>query len=106
MQEKELIHRMSAIQRNIMLVLYLLSKKKDGPVSVTDLRRIINKDREARLLPDLLINNFSVSCKTLFQRGLLRKFRDKDTLKVSYMLTENGEHEGFKEYERVMKGDK
>lgn len=45
MTDKEIKHRMSTIQRSILISLYLLERKLEGPIEVRDLRRILNKDR-------------------------------------------------------------
>ncbi|WP_193756854.1 hypothetical protein [Xenorhabdus sp. KJ12.1] len=70
----------------------------NSPVAVSDLRKILNKTRAV----DLQISNFSVSCKTLKDRGYLLKYRDKITLRVAYRLTEKGMEEGEKEYVKRM----
>lgn len=103
MAEKETKHRMSAIQKSILISLYLLEMKLGGPIAVSDLRRILNKDRRERGVSDLQVSNFSVSCKTLNQRGYLHKFRDKTTLSVAYKLTDKGIVEGEKEYSIMLK---
>ncbi|QRC83469.1 hypothetical protein IFY68_05512 (plasmid) [Klebsiella pneumoniae] len=103
MTDKEIKHRMSTIQRSILISLYLLERKLEGPIEVRDLRRILNKDRCERGVPELHASNFSVSCKVLNQRGFLYKFRDKVTLCVAYKLTEKGVVEGEKEYTKLLK---
>lgn len=103
MTENETKHRMSAIQKRILISLYLLEKKLEGPIAVSDLRRILNKDRRGRGEPGLQVSNFSVSCKALNQRDYLMKFRDKMTLRVAYRLTEKGQLEGEKGYTEMMK---
>ncbi|WP_243211158.1 hypothetical protein JQ760_028035 (plasmid) [Klebsiella pneumoniae] len=103
MTEKEIKHRMSTIQKSILISLYLLEKKIESPIEVRDLRRILNRDRFDRGVPELHSSNFSVSCKVLNQRGYLHKFRDKRTLCVAYKLTEKGIVEGEKEYTKMLK---
>ncbi|EIZ1085863.1 hypothetical protein MPI44_004411 [Klebsiella oxytoca] len=102
MTGKEIKHRMSTIQKSILISLYLLEKKLESPIEVRDLRRILNRDRYERGVPELHASNFSVSCKTLNQRGYLHKFRDKITLCVAYKLTEKGIVEGEKEYTKML----
>ncbi len=87
-------HRMSAVQRTIILSMYLLEENLKDPIAVSDLRRIINKNRASLEEPLLERGNFAVSCKTLSERGYLTKYRDKRTLKVAYRLTEAGTVDG------------
>lgn len=87
-------HRMSAVQRTIILSMYLLEENLKNPIAVSDLRRIINKNRASLEEPLLERGNFAVSCKTLSERGYLTKYRDKRTLKVAYRLTEVGTADG------------
>ncbi|EOC0011616.1 hypothetical protein ACI0X9_003301 [Cronobacter turicensis] len=103
MSEKEFRHRMSATQKSILITLYVLSRKLPGPFEVGTIRKIINKDRCQSNFTEIQVSNFSVSCKTLFTRGLLRKFRDKNSLKVLYSLTEDGHQAAEKEYDLLVK---
>ncbi|MEQ0217779.1 hypothetical protein ABLV18_27185 [Klebsiella sp. CN_Kp114] len=103
MTEQEIKHRMSAIQKNILISLYLLEKKLGSPIEIRKLRQILNKERRERGVPDLQASNFAVSCKVLNQRGYLHKFRDKKTLYVAYKLTEKGSSEGEMEYIEMLK---
>lgn len=104
MQEKEPKSRTSFIQRSILITLYLLSQKQAGPFRVADLRRIINKSRNEDNAHPIQVSNFSVSCKTLLQRGLLHKYRDNRTLHVAYRLTEAGLAEAEVEYQKMVDG--
>lgn len=103
MSDKEFRHRMSASQKSILITLFVLSRKLTGPFEVSKIRQIINKDRIQSNVPELQVSNFSVSCKTLFTRGFLRKFRDKNSLKVLYSLTEEGHLAAEKEYDLLVK---
>lgn len=102
MADERLKHRMSSIQREVLTSLFLLGKKLEGPISVSDLRRILNKNRRDQGLTELYVSNFSVSCKTLCKRGFLLKFRNPSTLSVAYALTEKGVNEGKKEYMKIL----
>ena len=102
MSEKERKHRMSSIQENILVSLYLLTQKINEPISVRDLRKIQNNDRQQRGIAAIESSNFSVSCKTLKQRGYLHKYRDNATLRVAYRLTDTGLEEGKKRYFQML----
>lgn len=66
--------RLSAIQKDVLLVLFAISSKgKAGPVASMALLGMINRGRDLEVFP----SNFRASCHTLVDNGLLEKYRDE-----------------------------
>lgn len=81
-------NRLSAVQKNILFSLYGLMTRKgiDGPVPAMKLLAIVNSGR----LNPVADTNFRRSCHTLTKSGLLNKYRDGQSLKLAFCLTNTG----------------
>lgn len=100
MNSTQLKSRISSVQKSVLITLYALSLKRNSPVLVKNIRRIINVDRNNNGFAALAESNFSVSCKSLFKKGLLHKFRD-ERLQVAYLLTDEGVLKAEEFYEEL-----
>jgi hypothetical protein len=80
--------RLSGVQKDILFVLYGLTERKnvDGPIPAMQLLDILNRGR----FNPVADTNFRRSCHTLTQHGLLNKYRDRQSLKLAFGLTNAG----------------
>lgn len=77
--------RLSAGQKNILFVLYMLEMKEIHPVGLMKLLTLINQGRDNEIHP----NNFRTSVHTLCKNQYLNKYRDP-SLKLAVTLTDQG----------------
>jgi len=89
--------RLSAIQKDLLFVLFGLAERKklSGPVPCMQLLGALNRGR----LNFVADTNFRRSCHTLTQHGLLDKYRDRQSLKLAFGLTAAGEEIAGKIYQ-------
>lgn len=80
--------RLSGVQKDILFVLYGLTERKGiaGPVPGMQLLELLNRGRFNAVAD----TNFRRSCHTLAQHGLLSKYRDRQSLKLAFGLTDTG----------------
>ncbi|WP_017891087.1 hypothetical protein [Serratia sp. S4] len=80
--------RLSAVQKDVIFVLFDLVERKGitGAVSAMRLLSMINYGR-CQLVAD---TNFRRSCHTLVQHGFLEKYRDRQSLKLAFRLSPMG----------------
>lgn len=80
--------RLSGVQKDILYVLYSLAERTHmvAPIPAMLLLNILNKGR-LNIIAD---TNFRRSCHTLVQHGYLYKYRDRQSLKLAFRLTEKG----------------
>lgn len=78
--------RVSAIQKDILFVLYQLELRGFlKPIPTTDILTMLNKSRVT-----VFGTNFRVSCHKLNENGLVHMHRSLQTLRLSFTLTELG----------------
>ena len=88
--------RLSAIQKDVLFVLYALTEKGHrGPVSGMKLLELINSQRMA----EIHASNFRISCNTLVGHTLLNRYRNS-SLQLAFTLTEKGREVGKELYQQ------
>ena len=86
--------RLSAIQKDVLFVLYALEVKgQQGPVPGMKLLKLINGQR----MDEIHASNFRISCNTLVGHTLLNRYRNS-SLQLAFTLTEKGREAGGKLY--------
>ncbi|MDX7506148.1 chromosome segregation protein ParM [Citrobacter freundii] len=92
--------RLSGVQKDILFVLYGLTERKNiaGPLPAMQLMEIINRGRFNQVAD----TNFRRSCHTLAQHGLLNKYRDRQSLKLAFGLTNTGNEIARNIYQKRM----
>lgn len=84
--KQHITHRYSSLQKDILFLLFHYSIRTQNPLPFTALTRMLNKGRNQ----DIYITNLRTSCRVLIERGLLLKFREANTIKVAYSLSQEG----------------
>lgn len=86
--------RLSAIQKDVLFVLYALEEKGHrGTVQGMKLLGLINGQRMAEIHG----SNFRISCNTLVGHSLLNRYRNS-SLQLAFTLTEKGREVGAELY--------
>ncbi|WP_283631236.1 chromosome segregation protein ParM [Shewanella baltica] len=78
--------RLSSTQKDVLFILYAIEAGgKAEPVPGIKILEMINSARQSGIYG----TNFRISCHTLVENGLLKKYRDT-SLKLAFKLTEYG----------------
>lgn len=80
--------RVSAVQSDILFVLYGIAVRK-GVSGVVPAMQLFSMITLGRLQP-IADTNFRRSCHTLTRHGLLEKYRDRQSLKLAFGLSNAG----------------
>lgn len=95
---KNITPRLSGVQKDILYVLYSMAERKNmiAPIPAMSLLNILNQGR-FNIIAD---TNFRRSCHTLVQHGYLSKYRDRQSLKLAFGLTEKGNDSAAEIYQK------